>query len=184
VFDAIILAGGSSERLGGEDKPAVDINGTTLLDRAVAAAKGAARIVVVGPRRETAHPVEWAEEDPLGGGPVAAIAAALPSIDQDYVLVLAADLPWVGGAVPFLLTAASKTEVAVLADQGRRHYLAAVWNVEALRDAVDALPRVQDAAARELYEGRQIMDVPDQENWSVDCDTWDDIEAARKVAES
>lgn len=184
MFDAIILAGGSSERLDGADKPAVDINGSTLLDRAVAAAKGAAHIIVVGPRRDTAHAVEWTEEDPPGGGPVAAIAAALPSIRQDYVLVLAADLPWVGGAIPFLLTAASKAEVAVLADQGRRHYLAAVWNAGALRDAVQSLPRVRDAAARELYEGRQIMDVSDQENWSVDCDTWDDIDAARKADRS
>jgi molybdopterin-guanine dinucleotide biosynthesis protein A len=181
VFDAIILAGDSSRRLDGADKPGVDLNGSTLLDRAVAAARGAARVIVVGPRRDVAHDVEWAQEDPPGGGPVAAIAAALPLLREDFALVLAADLPWVGAAVPFLLTAASNTDVAVLAAQGRRNYLAAVWSAAALREAVTSLPSVRDAAARELYEGRQIMDVADQDNWSVDCDTWDDIEAARKA---
>jgi molybdopterin-guanine dinucleotide biosynthesis protein A len=184
VFDAIILAGGSSQRLDGADKPGVDLNGSTLLDRAVVAAKGAARVIVVGPRRDVGHDVEWAQEDPPGSGPVAAIAAALPLVREDFALVLAADLPWVGAAVPLLLTAASNTEVAVLAAQGRRHYLAAVWSTDALRDAVASLPTVRDAAARELYEGRRIMDVPDQDNWSADCDTWDDIEAARRADRS
>jgi molybdopterin-guanine dinucleotide biosynthesis protein A len=181
VFDAMILAGGSARRLDGADKPAVDVDGQTLLDRAVAAAKGAERIVIVGPRRDSefADNVEWLQEDPPGGGPVAAIAAALPRIGEDYVLVLAADLPWIAAAVPFLLSAATKTDVAVLTDQGRRQYLAAVWDTVALRAAVDGLVEVRDVAAHTLYVGKQVTDVPDQGNWSVDCDTWDDIEAAR-----
>ncbi len=54
MFDTIIVAGGSARRLDGKDKAAVEIGGVTLLDRAIAAAKGAERIVVVGPQRTTA----------------------------------------------------------------------------------------------------------------------------------
>lgn len=183
VFDAIILAGGAAGRLDGADKPGLEIDGRTLLDRAVDAAHGAERIVVVGPQRDTATRVEWAREDPPGGGPVAAIAAGLDRVSEAYCLLLAADLPWVAGAVPYLLTAANGTDVAVLADEGHRHYLAAVWDTSALRRAVAGLPQVRDAAARELYSGMAIIDVSDDGNWSADCDTWADVEAARSAGE-
>ena len=182
MFDAIILAGGSARRLDGKDKAAIEIGGVTLLDRAIAAAKGAERIIVVGPHRATAAEVTWVREEPPGGGPVAAIAAALELVEEHYCLVLAADLPWIAGAVPLLLMAVANTDVAVLATAGRRNNLAAVWRTEALRDAIDSLDEVRDAAVRELLATAQVIDVPDDDDWGADCDTWADIEAARDKA--
>jgi len=51
VFDAIVLTGGAASRLGGADKPALEVGGTTLLERVLAAVADAGRIVVVGPAR-------------------------------------------------------------------------------------------------------------------------------------
>ena len=50
MFDAILLAGGGA-RLGGADKPGLEVGEISLLDRVVAAVAGTARIVVVGPER-------------------------------------------------------------------------------------------------------------------------------------
>ena len=184
MFDAIILAGGSARRLDGTDKPAVEVDGVTLLDRAIAAAKGAEHIVVVGPRRRTAQDVLWVREDPPGGGPVAAIAAALDQVEEAFCLVLAADLPWIAPAVPRLLSAATNTNVAVLNTTGRRNHLAAVWVSDALRAAVHRLGEVRDAAARQLYLGVQVVDVGDEDGWGVDVDTWDDVKAAQEAAQN
>jgi molybdopterin-guanine dinucleotide biosynthesis protein A len=179
VFDAIILAGGSARRLDGTDKPTVEVDGVTLLDRAIAAAKGAERIVVVGPQRRTTQQVRWAREDPPGGGPVAALAAGLDQVEAAYCLVLAADLPWIAPAVPRLLSAATNIDAAVLTTTGRRNHLAAVWATDALRTAIGGLDGVSGAAARQLYVGVQVVDVSDEGDWGIDVDTWDDVRAAQ-----
>ncbi|MFJ7968867.1 DUF6457 domain-containing protein [Streptomyces sp. NPDC096324] len=89
-----MLAGGAARRLGGEDKPGVRVGGRTLLDRVLAACADATRTVVVAGPRPTARPVEWAREDPPGGGPLAALDAGLRHTAAPYVLVLSADLPF------------------------------------------------------------------------------------------
>uniref|UniRef100_A0AAU3I2I8 Molybdenum cofactor guanylyltransferase n=1 Tax=Streptomyces sp. NBC_01393 TaxID=2903851 RepID=A0AAU3I2I8_9ACTN len=93
-YDAVVLAGGAARRLGGEDKPGVRVGGRTLLDRVLAACADATRTVVVARPRPTARAVEWAREDPPGGGPLAALDAGLRHTGAPYVLVLSADLPF------------------------------------------------------------------------------------------
>ncbi|MGC4980120.1 NTP transferase domain-containing protein [Streptomyces sp. DT193] len=93
-YDAVVLAGGAARRLGGEDKPGVRVGGRTLLDRVLAACADATRTVVVARPRPTARAVEWAREDPPGGGPLAALDAGLRHTGEPYVLVLSADLPF------------------------------------------------------------------------------------------
>jgi molybdopterin-guanine dinucleotide biosynthesis protein A len=178
VFDAIVLAGGRAERLGGADKPGIVINGSTLLDRVIAAAHGAVRVIVVGPERATNCDVLWAREDPPGGGPVAGIAAGLESVEEAWCLLLASDLPEIGPAVPLLLSAAAQVDAAVLTSGERRNHLAAVWRVSALHAAIDRLDTVENAAARELYIGADVVDVNDEKGWGMDCDTWDDVRRA------
>jgi molybdopterin-guanine dinucleotide biosynthesis protein A len=124
--------------------------------------------------------VTWVREEPPGGGPVAAIAAGVEQVEQHWCLVLAADLPAVAPAVPLLLTAAVHADVAVLATAGRRNHLAAAWRTDALRGAVSALDAVTGAAARQLFTAVDVVEVPDDREWGRDCDTWDDVERARR----
>ncbi|MFE3016873.1 DUF6457 domain-containing protein [Streptomyces sp. NPDC059256] len=84
AFDAIVLAGGRAQRLGGVDKPGLSVGGRTLLDRVLAACRGARRTVVVGGRRGTERPVVWAQENPPGGGPVAALDAGLRQLAREW----------------------------------------------------------------------------------------------------
>jgi len=103
---AIILAGGRARRLGGAAKPGLEVHGRTLLARAVDAARaaGCTQIVVAGPPDPGIRGAVFVREDPPYGGPVAAIAAALPRVTEPWVLVLAADLPRAEEAVALLAT--------------------------------------------------------------------------------
>lgn len=179
MYDAVVLAGGAARRLGGADKPGVEVGGVTLLQRTVTAVGDAATLVVVGPPRQLdGAAVVWCREHPPGGGPVAALAAGLPATSADLVVVLAADLPWVAPAVPRLVAAVPADGVAVLTDaDGRVNYLAAAWQRSAL---VAALARVQPAGAamRQLLTDVATVLVADQ-GAGRDCDTWSDITRAR-----
>ena len=180
-FDAIVLAGGGARRLGGVAKPQVDVGGVTLLDRVVAAVSGAGTVVVVGPHQPVTGAVQWAREEPPGSGPVAGLVAALPFVSAPVVVTLAADLPWIAPAVPLLLDAVPVDGVAVLVDtDGRRNHLAAAWRTSALRDALTSLGEPRGARVGALLRrAPAVVDVRDLDGAGRDCDTWDDVDAAR-----
>jgi molybdopterin-guanine dinucleotide biosynthesis protein A len=184
VFDAMVLAGGNASRLDAADKPGLDIGGLSLLRRVVTAARGAQRVIVVGPSRSDVDGVVWCREDPPGGGPVAAIATGLGAVVSDVVLVLAVDLPWIRGAVAPLLDALTGHDAAVLVDaDGRRNHLAAAWRVDALRRALSTIPEQVNASVRSLFAtGVSTVEVADPAGWGADCDTWDDVTRARERA--
>ena len=181
MYDAIVLAGGSARRLGGVDKPALDVGGRSLLAHVVGAVGAAGRIVVVGPQRPLPVRVVWCVEDPPGGGPVVAIAAGLRHTAADVVVVLAADLPWVAPAVPVLRAALDDGhDLAVLVDDvGRVNHLAAAWRRSALQTALSALGDPGGRPVRALTSSVAAVHVPDTGGWGRDCDTWPDVEAAR-----
>ena len=186
MYNAIVLAGGAARRLDGAPKPQLEVAGVRLLDRVVAAVPGAARVVVVGPRQPVAREVTWTRETPAGSGPVAALAAGLalvdaPVVEAPAVLVLAADLPWIAGAVAPLLAALPADGAAVLVDaDGRRNHLAAAWRTASLRAALAALGDPVGAAVRAVFAAAaEVVEVPDPGGWGRDCDTWDDLARAR-----
>ena len=183
AFDAIIVAGARSERLGGADKALIDIGGRTLLARAVEATAAAQRTIVVGPYRD-GYDVTWCREEPPDGGPVAAFATGLELTAAPLVVLLAVDLPFVGAALPDLLaTITPAADAVLLVDEvGRSNYLASVWHRDAALDAIDGIGEPNGASMRKLVAGAQTLEVADRGGWSADCDTWENIEAARTRA--
>jgi molybdopterin-guanine dinucleotide biosynthesis protein A len=100
--DAIVLAGGSSSRMG-RDKALIELDGKTLLSRVLDAASGLAqvdRIVVVGwralPERYglDLKGIECIPDEVPGLGPLAGVASGLARVGTDHALVLACDAPW------------------------------------------------------------------------------------------
>lgn len=153
-FDAVILAGGGSRRMGGVDKMTLDVGGHQLLDRVLLAVASADRVAVAGPPRELqiGHPeLRWVQEDPPGGGPVAGLAAGLAELAQpaadpaECVAVLAGDLPFIDEAVVRQLRAALASDPAaagaMLVDAtGRDQPLIGIWWAQRLRSALPVDP--------------------------------------------
>jgi molybdenum cofactor guanylyltransferase len=201
-FDTVILAGGQASRMGGADKPALLVSGEPMIvsvARASAAA-GARQLIVVGPRRDgpvldalaavadgAGAALRFAREQPPGGGPVAALRAGLPAVTAPWLLLLAADLPFLRNAeLAGLLGHAQAAERAgaVLADaDGRPQWLAGGWQAEML------------LAALRGYDGSSLhglltpLDpvllqvagaVAELEPW-LDCDTPAELTAARRL---
>lgn len=185
-FDAIVLAGGRASRLGGAAKPLLEVDGTALLARTVAAARnaGANRIVVVGERMLDDPRVEWLREDPPFGGPVAAIVAALPRIEAEWTLVLACDLPGIDHALALLPVRDPREDGTHLTDaSGRSQWLTALYRTAALREAAASVPASgRDAPVRSLVGALRLSAVHAPEAATRDVDTWEDLEWARRVS--
>lgn len=135
-YDAIILAGGQARRLGGLDKPGLNVGARAMIESVVLAASGARTVIVVGPERplpgarenhrkagplretrkgaaprlEERSRIVFAREDPPGSGPVPALRAGLCEATAPWVVLLAGDLPYLrAGHVAELLHASSRT---------------------------------------------------------------------------
>jgi molybdopterin-guanine dinucleotide biosynthesis protein A len=191
AFDAIVLAGGPARRLGGADKAAVVLGDESLLSRALHAVAAAERVIVVGPGRDRSAVAGddgrtlTTYEDPPGGGPVAAVAAGLPLVGHELVVVLACDMPFVGPATIAQLAAGIGVEdAAMLVDgSGRRQFLAAAYRKPALEAAMATLPAVHGASMWALTKSLTVAEVPTDPETTLDCDTWDDIERSRQLLE-
>ncbi|MGW0118931.1 NTP transferase domain-containing protein [Streptomyces sp. NPDC003327] len=188
AYDTVVLAGGSARRLGGADKPGVRVGGRALLDRVLAACPEAELTVVVGDPRPTLRPVLWTREEPPGGGPLAALGAGTRETGADVLVVLSADLPFLGDdTVPRLLTALATepgAEAALLTDaEGRDQPLVAAYRAGPLRWTLDELARTHGDLAhlplRNLTRGLRLTRVTAGPLASFDCDTWEDIATAR-----
>ncbi|UKA59616.1 molybdenum cofactor guanylyltransferase [Arthrobacter sp. FW306-2-2C-D06B] len=192
-FDAVILAGGKSSRLGGVPKAQLRYDGATLLQRAVAAARGAGRVVVVGPDTGTLPDgTLTAREDPPYSGPAAAIAAGLLRLGQrspstehaPWVLVLACDMPLAAAAVPVLLQELAghgDTEGAMsISADGRKQPLLGIYRVSALQREVQAAAAqggLANAAVFRLLARLDLLAVPVPAGSTDDVDTWEDAAA-------
>jgi molybdopterin-guanine dinucleotide biosynthesis protein A len=190
-FDAAVLAGGRGSRLGGRDKATIDVGGHTLLEGVLDAVGHAQLTVVVGPTRAGLENVVAVCEDPPGGGPVAALAAAMSSVGADTLVVLATDLPFVTRVVVDHLRAglaSVPTAGAAVAvdDAGRLQWLLAVWRVDALRHALACIGPPDGRSLRDLaghveVRATTLPDDPRRElpAW-FDIDTVEELERARR----
>ncbi|MFF4602237.1 molybdenum cofactor guanylyltransferase [Streptomyces sp. NPDC001339] len=186
-YDAVVLAGGRARRLGGADKPMVSVGGVSLLDRAIQACAGAGRTIVVGPRRATVRPVHHVREQPVHAGPLAALAEGVRWVRAPFVVVLAADLPFVRQELVTELlrqTAGSGVEGAVMLEtQGRDNPLFAAYRTAAVRQGLRLTlaqhGALTDLPIRLLTNALVLRHVPDVGGVSFDCDTWEAVALAR-----
>src|SRR4051794_41937798 len=74
---AVVLSGGTAVRMDGADKASIEVDGVSLLERALSATADAEEVVVVGDRVPTSRPVSWTREEPRSGGPAAGLLAGL-----------------------------------------------------------------------------------------------------------
>jgi molybdopterin-guanine dinucleotide biosynthesis protein A len=183
TFDAIVLAGDRSSRLGGHDKALVTVGGRTLLEAAVSAVAAAKTVVVVGPRRDLPLPVTWVQESPPRSGPVAAVAAGSGAVSSELVVLLAVDHPLITSGDVSRLIRSTAGDGAVAVDAGGHvQPLIAVYRRAALAAALARLPATGGAKVRDLIAGLQVARLAVGAS-ARDCDTWEDLDEVRKLTE-
>ena len=192
AYAAVVLAGGRARRLGGTDKPRLDVGGRSILSRVLSAVSGAERVVVVGSRDPSdvvSERVRWVCEEPPGGGPVAGLAAAMLEVDTDVIVLLAGDMPFATEVPEILLSAledAPESDAVVPVDaQGRAQPLAAAYRSAAVRRFLAAQPEVHGLAMRSLLAALDVTTLPVEvfaAGSFVDVDTMEDLAAARRRA--
>lgn len=171
--------------MGGSDKSAFVVDGRRLLDVALDALGGAGRRVVVGGSLELPAGVVRVTEEPPGGGPLAALAAGLVHVKAPVVVVLAADLPFVGSTQVAQLVAAVRGDGVVAVDEaGRDQPLLAAYDVGALRRALptDVVGAPMRALLAALPALARVRLTGEPAPW-FDCDTPDDLAQARNQSE-
>jgi molybdopterin-guanine dinucleotide biosynthesis protein A len=191
---AILLAGGRGSRMGGEVKPLLEVDGRSLLRRAVEAVGGCASVTVVAPLLDPdLDGVTWVREEPPFGGPAAGLVAALEAWQGDarapeWTVILACDL-----VNPDAVVAALAGAVAALGsesdgvclddDGGRPQWLAGLYRTAALEHAARALPDAgRDASLRTLLGALAIAHEQAPRRTVADVDTWQDLDEARARA--
>lgn len=180
---AVVLAGGTAARMDGVDKASIELDGVTLLERALAATLSAVEVVVVGEQVPTTRPVTWAVEDPPLGGPAAGLLAALDRFldPPDLVVVLAVDMPRVHAGTVARLTWAVEEDPgvdgAVLVDpEGRRQPLSAVYRRSALAASRPPEQELEHGLPmRRLVGLLRVVEVPAVGDEAQDVDTWADL---------
>ncbi len=192
AVSAIVLAGGSSRRLGGADKPMLTVAGKSLLQRTFDSlhAAGVTSIAVVGPERALTLPdgVVCVQESPLGAGPAAATlrgVAALRCDTDSLVIVLAADLPLVGDSLLALVSGAHEAvgrghDGAMLRAEGHDQYLAHCARHGSLVSASQGDGMV-NAPMKELIEQLDLVRVDVEAHNVLDTDTWQAVAEARRA---
>lgn len=168
ALSVAILAGGGGRRLGGVQKPLLEIGGATILERQLAAlAPLAAAVAVLAPDPEPLKVAGLAAVRDLPGatGPLAGIAAALRWSPAPWLLAVAGDMPFVSAAaVAALFERSAGADLVAPEVAGRLQPLFALYRVAATADAAAELaaagagPRALFAAAAERGLRAAIVD--------------------------
>lgn len=159
---AAILAGGRARRLGGQDKGLLRISGRPIIEWQLEAVLGVARRVIIvanDSERYGSFGVRVVPDLVAGAGSLGGVLTALSAADEDGVLVLACDMPFVTS--PFLdhlLRAGQDADVALPRTSDGRHPLCACYAqtcAAPIRRRLDAglfrvLDLVDDLRVREI----------------------------------
>lgn len=191
--DAIVLAGGRSSRFG-SDKARLVLDGVSMVDRTVAAARLAAprRVVVVAdPELPVAGPVLRTRETPPYAGPTAGVVAGLRAVagsartydiaDDSWVLLLGCDTPRVAEAVQTLLAhdVARDADGVLLVHEDRPQWLLGRYRRGPLLRAADRLGDPADRALRHLLGDLRLDRLTPPDDRAADVDTPADLRRLR-----
>lgn len=182
-----MLAGGTSRRFGSDKLAALLPDGVSVLDHCLLGMPSAWSLVVVGPSRvvppSLVARVRFVQESPVGGGPLAGVAAGLALAVGEVVCVAPGDTPLAGAVLESLVTALegdSSMDAAMMSDVGgQANPLLAAYRVKPLRDAMPGDPA--NLPARTLLSLAHVLVRTEVD--VADIDTPEDLEVVRSTPE-
>ena len=196
---AIVLAGGRASRFG-SDKLVAELNGESLLDRAISAVRQVAdEVIVVG--RAVADPeVRHVPDTEPFAGPLAGLAAALNHAHGPLAMVVGGDMPRLAPGVMTLMLASLGVDPSIQAvtlarpsrdepaDVPPRQVLPMALVVQEARDAARAALAVADRSLVSLLDRLASAEIAASEwlrldpeaNTLLDVDTTADLERIRR----
>ena len=185
----IVLSGGTSSRFG-SDKSAAILGHQELIRHVLSQIPQEFAVIVVGPDPQFSDiTYRVIQEDPIGGGPVAGIAAALEICASDVVGVLATDMPFAVSHLLHLFSAMSSNDDAVMYvdSKGFRQPLAALYRRESLEIAISKLGAVNGQSMRTLISHLLVHEIHmsvEVEKAMIDIDTPHDLALALEYLRS
>lgn len=197
-IDAVVLAGGTAERLGGVSKADLLLSRKRLLDlvlesiRELRKARAGCDIVVAPASVEVPGVVLRTMENPPGSGPLAGIDAGLGLLSQAFpatssgpddslVLVSAVDSPGIGAWAPALLDALAPggdSDGAIAlggAPEPFRQYLQGIYRRRALSRVLSAAGNLGNRSVRGVLHRLSLIEVPIDFDSCRDLDTPEDL---------
>jgi molybdopterin-guanine dinucleotide biosynthesis protein A len=187
---ALILAGGKAKRMGGGDKPLLDIGGRTMLSRIIAALREDVGAIAISANGDPARFAVFGlavlgDGEFEGEGPLAGVLAGLDwasANGNQALLTVPGDTPFVPRGLADTLSPAPTCATS----SGRAHHLVALWPV-GCRDELRALlsaPGRRDVGHFAQRIGMRRVDFP-VAKWDafMNVNTPGDLTVARAIAE-
>lgn len=148
----VVLTGGTSRRFG-SDKSVAMLNGMTLLEHVLSHIDLSFRIILVGDKSVVIQrPTISIREQPIHGGPVSALAAALPLVTEERVFLIATDMPFGSLALARLAGEWNENTQAIIPidAEGFPQPLCALYSTKSLGNALIKLGTVENRSMKEL----------------------------------
>ena len=186
-MSVILLTGGSSRRMG-TDKASLAFGNDSLLSFHLEQMSSTFPVVVVGEQSEAWPEVTFIRENPIGTGPVAAVAAAMELVNTPVVLLLAVDTPFAFSHLLGFELGQNSHALIPRDPSGQTQYLAGIYRSEPLRRALAELGSPEGKSMRELISHLQSIEYRqmDSNNYEsfMDFNTPEELSTAREYLRS
>ena len=183
---AIVLCGGRARRLGGIEKPLVDLGGKPLLAHVIARLEPMVDDFVLSVARQAeryqpfGYPVV-ADDDP-GQGPLAGIVSALAAVQTSWILTTPADTPFLpSNLVAALAPACARRGAAVVTAGGHRQNLSMLLD-QRLAASLAEFYRSGGRAVHRWLVPNGVDEVEFPRDGFFNINTPEDLDLARKEA--
>lgn len=179
-MNVIVLTGGTSKRFG-SDKSQAKLGANSLLEILVSHLPEC-ELIIVGPK--TAIPAIYVHEEPIGAGPLAAIAAGMQEVTSDLVAIFATDMPF----APLLLndlTNSLKNDAILPVDAEQvPQPLSALYRADALRNSLNTYNNFENESVKGLLINLNIeLFSTARHDLLIDIDSELQLEEATKILE-
>jgi molybdopterin-guanine dinucleotide biosynthesis protein A len=158
-FTVAILVGGDSSRMG-VDKASFEVDGVAMAQRVAQAAldAGANEILLIGGAQAKAKKLTgtWKKDLYPGQGPLGGVITAMKSANNDAVVVVSCDMPFLTGSVITSLVNGLQDAQATVGRTDRLNWLCAAWLKS---ECLNTLQSVWKRDERAVHRAAVLLDV-------------------------